>query len=114
MFFYIVLTPISTTSCLSSTDNMRKYQQIDVYIYQCVKVSYGITIIKTDIGVKQTKYTEQSANINKVTLLFWTGRVVFSLLLRCTLRPSLIIITILNTNKIVNGTKNDKEASSHV
>ena len=36
MFFCIVLTPISTTSGLRSTSNMRKYQQIDVYIYQCV------------------------------------------------------------------------------
>ena len=35
MFFYIVLTPISTTSGLWSTGNTRKYQQIDVYIYQC-------------------------------------------------------------------------------
>ena len=32
---YMLLTPISTTSGLSSTGNMRKYQQIDVYIYQC-------------------------------------------------------------------------------
>ena len=29
------LTPISTTSGLGSTGNTRKYQQIDVYIYQC-------------------------------------------------------------------------------
>ena len=36
MFFYIVLTPISTTSGLWSTGNTRKYHQIDVYIYQCV------------------------------------------------------------------------------
>ena len=36
MFFYIVLTPISTTSSLWSTGNTRKYHQIDVYIYQCV------------------------------------------------------------------------------
>ena len=35
MFFYIVLTPISTTFGLRSTGNTRKYQQIDVYIYQC-------------------------------------------------------------------------------
>ena len=35
-FFYIVLTPISTISGLWSTGNTRKYQQIDVYIYQCV------------------------------------------------------------------------------
>ena len=35
MFFYIVLTQISTTSCLGSTGYTRKYQQIDVYIYQC-------------------------------------------------------------------------------
>ena len=35
MFFYIVLSPISTTSGLWSTGNTRKNQQIDVYIYQC-------------------------------------------------------------------------------
>ena len=35
MFFYIVLTPISTTSGLWSTGNTRKYHQIEVYIYQC-------------------------------------------------------------------------------
>ena len=35
MLFYIVLTPISTTSGLLSICNMRKYHQIDVYIYQC-------------------------------------------------------------------------------
>ena len=35
MFFYIVLTPISTTSGLWSTGNTRKHHQIDVYIYQC-------------------------------------------------------------------------------
>ena len=35
MFFYIVLTPISTTSGLWSTGNTRKYHQIDVNIYQC-------------------------------------------------------------------------------
>ena len=34
MFFYIVLAPISTTSGLWSTGNTRKYNQIDVYIYQ--------------------------------------------------------------------------------
>ena len=35
MFFYIIITPISTTSGIWSTGNMRKYQQIDVNIYQC-------------------------------------------------------------------------------
>ena len=30
--FHIELTPISTTSGLCSTSNMRKYHQIDVYI----------------------------------------------------------------------------------
>ena len=34
MFFYIVLTLVSTTSGLWSTGNTRKYHQIDVYIYQ--------------------------------------------------------------------------------
>ena len=33
--FYIVLTPISTTYVLLSIGNTRKYQQIEVYIYQC-------------------------------------------------------------------------------
>ena len=36
MLFYIVLTPISTTSGLWSTGNTCRYQQISVYIYQCV------------------------------------------------------------------------------
>ena len=35
MFFYIVFTPILKTSGQWSTGNTRKYQQIDVYIYQC-------------------------------------------------------------------------------
>ena len=35
MFFYLVLTPISTTSGIWSAGNTRKYHQIDVYIYQC-------------------------------------------------------------------------------
>ena len=35
MFFYIVLTPKSTTSGLRCTGNTRKYHQIDVYNYQC-------------------------------------------------------------------------------
>ena len=35
MFFYTVLTLISTTSGLWSTGNTHKYHQIDVYIYQC-------------------------------------------------------------------------------
>ena len=35
MFFYIVLTPISTISGLRSTGNTHKYHQIDIYIYQC-------------------------------------------------------------------------------
>ena len=42
MFFYTVLTPIYTTSGLWSTGNMRKYQQIEVYIYQCVT---GVTLL---------------------------------------------------------------------
>ena len=36
MFFYVVKTPISTTSGLWSTGITRKYHQINVYIYQCV------------------------------------------------------------------------------
>ena len=38
MLFFTVLTPISTTSGIYSTDNTRKYQQIDVYIYYCADV----------------------------------------------------------------------------
>ena len=38
MYLNIVLTPIYTTSSLWSTGNTRKYQQIDVYIYQCVNI----------------------------------------------------------------------------
>ena len=34
MFFYTVLTSITTTSGLWSTGKTRKYHQIDVYIYQ--------------------------------------------------------------------------------
>ena len=34
MFFYIVLTSISTTSSLYGTGHTRKYHLIDVYIYQ--------------------------------------------------------------------------------
>ena len=41
MFLYIVLTPISTISGLWGTGNTRKYQQIDVYIYQCEGASVG-------------------------------------------------------------------------
>ena len=43
MFLYIVLTPIYTTSGLLSTGNMRKYQQIDVYIYQCTNTRINKT-----------------------------------------------------------------------
>ena len=42
MFFFIVLTPIYTTSGLWSTDNTRKYHQIDVYIYQCGNAEVGL------------------------------------------------------------------------
>ena len=45
ILFYIVLTSISTTSGLWSTGNVRKYQQIDVYIYQCVKVKAPTAIM---------------------------------------------------------------------
>ena len=45
MLFYIVLTPISTTSGLGSTDNTRKYQQIDVYTYQCGVCSYACNML---------------------------------------------------------------------
>ena len=44
MFLYIVLTPISTTSGLWSTRKTRKYQQIDVYIYQLDTVQLNVHI----------------------------------------------------------------------
>ena len=47
MFFYIVLTQIFTTSSLQSTGNMRKYQQIDVYIYQCANAFKDSAVVKT-------------------------------------------------------------------
>ena len=51
MFFYIVLTPTSTTSGLRSTGNTRKYHQIDVYIYQCgISISIWNNIDVFDIG----------------------------------------------------------------
>ena len=46
MYFYTVLTPISTTSILWSTGKTRKYQQIDVYIYQCGYWSGSLKITK--------------------------------------------------------------------
>ena len=49
MFFYIVLSPISTTSGLLSTGNTRKYQQNDVYIYQCDKSHHSLTENQNDL-----------------------------------------------------------------
>ena len=50
MFFYIVLTPISTTSGLWGTGNTRKYHQVEVYIYQCeMHVDKWVNWAKTDI-----------------------------------------------------------------
>ena len=46
MFFYIVLTQISTTSGLWSTGNTCKYQHIKVYIYQCVNGQLSLDKLK--------------------------------------------------------------------
>ena len=62
MFFYIVLTPISTTSGLWSTGNTRKYHQIDVYIYQCGYAVQGLRI--------QWQYEQK---YSKVRITFWYG-----------------------------------------
>ena len=54
--FFIVLTPISTTSGLWSTGNTRKYHQIDVYIYQCVLYCVTLqTLFKTHIRPDSTR-----------------------------------------------------------
>ena len=53
MFFYIVLTSIYTTSGLWSTGNTRKYQQIDVYIYQCDHLLYDAIIGIDEMGTVQ-------------------------------------------------------------
>ena len=61
MFFYIVLTPISTTSGLRSTGNTRKYQQIDVYIYQCESValhSFHDEHMRARLGLQEEGYKE--------------------------------------------------------
>ena len=61
MLFYIVLTPISTTSGLWSTDNTRKYHQIDTYIYQCGLITEVILGLTEDNILKEqkTKFLEQ-------------------------------------------------------
>ena len=61
MFIYIVLTPISTTSGLWNTGNTRKYQQIDVYIYQCG--DYQIYFIECS-GKKSSIFQEYVAYVN--------------------------------------------------
>ena len=58
MFFYIALTSISTTSGLWSTDNTRKYQQIDVYIYQC-GFSFCFLVINLLILQKSNGYFQR-------------------------------------------------------
>ena len=45
MFYLIVLTKIHTTSALWSTGNTHKYQQSNVYLYQCKKYNYGFRTI---------------------------------------------------------------------
>ena len=73
MFFYIVLTPISTTSGLWSTGNTRKYHQIDVYIYQCVfgfPITFETTQIQDDLSMVYTIWFSDLTQIrNKVALL---------------------------------------------
>ena len=60
MFFYIVLTPISTTSSLWSTGNTRKSQQIDIYIYQSDKGQYSLLGYKPPLGSKVHHILENS------------------------------------------------------
>ena len=65
MFFYIVLTPISTTSGLQSTGNTRRYHQIDVYIYQCVKAHtkrFMMMTLKCSINVRTGARMNLSSN----------------------------------------------------
>ena len=61
MFLYIVLTPVYTTSGLLSTGNTRKYQQIDVYIYQCVFACFSLNertgIAESDINLSKGMIT---------------------------------------------------------
>ena len=64
MFFYIVLTPISTTSGLWSTGNTRKYHQIDVYIYQCV--STPVTVTTRRSTRKSNKESRRKGTTSKV------------------------------------------------
>ena len=54
-FFYVVLTPISTTSGIWSTGITRKYHQIDVYIYQCAIGHLGCGV---NVGVPGQRITE--------------------------------------------------------
>ena len=70
MFFYIVLTPISTTSGLRSTGNTRKYHQIDVYIYQFEQgisepIFYGDLVYKFKQIVGKPNFSDQFKKIIK-------------------------------------------------
>ena len=61
MFLYIVLTSIYTTSGLRSTSNMRKYYQIDVYIYHfmCTEMDYLVLFVLLLYGPNQQLWSWQ-------------------------------------------------------
>ena len=61
MFFYIVLTPISTTSGLWSSGNTRKYHQIDVYIYQCELCPFVEKILISDMRRIVVTFTDDKS-----------------------------------------------------
>ena len=59
MFFYLVLTPISTYSGIWSTGNTRKYQQIDIYIYQCeTRALVFVLVILVYVLLSMFKYLD--------------------------------------------------------
>ena len=63
MFFFIVLTRLYTTTDLLSTGNTRKYQQIDVYIYQSVVWNNynGLLTLTATVEVEGLEGEEQRA-----------------------------------------------------
>ena len=80
MFLFIVLTPISTTSGLWSTGNTCKYQQIDVYIYQCDICAWLLILVDcVHAFVKLEQFVHKSPWIRTLgryvceCLLFWVG-----------------------------------------
>ena len=63
MFFYKVLTPISTTSDIWSSGNTRKYQQIDTYIYQCEIVRAEENLKMSYSGPSQSQASDTNQQI---------------------------------------------------